>query len=60
MQRVFQGPAALQSFLAVVLAALLALAARPACAADAKGKDTLHSLRHDGRARTYLVHLPPA
>jgi polyhydroxybutyrate depolymerase len=60
MQRIFQGHAALRSFLAVVLAALLALASRTACAADAKAGDTLYSLRHDGRARTYLVHLPPA
>jgi len=60
MQRIFQGPATLRSFLAVVLAALLALAACPTCAADAKARDTLYSLRHDGRARTYLVHLPPA
>jgi hypothetical protein len=25
-----------------------------------RGKDTLSSLRHDGRARTYAVHLPPS
>ena len=57
MQRIFHGPGTLAALCAAVL---LALGAHPGCAAEAKGKDTLHSLRHDGRARTYLVHLPPA
>jgi len=60
MQRIFHGPAAARALLTAALAALLVLAPRPACAADAKARDTLYSLRHDGRARTYLVHLPPA
>ena len=50
----------LRTLFPAALAALIALAAGPAGAAGALGKDTLYSLRHDGRARTYLVHLPPA
>ena len=34
------------------------LFAWPAFATDSQGKETLSSLRHDGRTRTYLVHLP--
>lgn len=59
MQRIFLRPAAARALLAAVLAALLTPAAQPALCAGAEGRDTLHSLRHDGRARTYLVHLPP-
>jgi len=44
---------------AALLAALL-LVAGPACAMDGGGKDTLSSLRNDGRDRTYTVHLPPS
>ncbi len=60
MQRIFRGPVTLRTLFPAALAVLLALAACPAGAAEARGKDTLYYLRHDGRARTCLVHLPPS
>jgi polyhydroxybutyrate depolymerase len=42
----------------LLVAACLLLFTWPASAKDSQGKDILSSLRHDGRVRTYLVHLP--
>jgi polyhydroxybutyrate depolymerase len=56
MQRIFQSTLAKRSlFLA---AACLLLTSCPVFGETGQGKDTLFSLRHDGRVRTYLVHLP--
>ena len=56
MQRIFQSALAKRSlFLAAVC---LLLTSCPAFAKDSREKNPLFSLRHDGRVRTYLVHLP--
>jgi polyhydroxybutyrate depolymerase len=56
MQRIFQSTLAKRSLLLAV--ACLLLTTCPAFGEGGQGKDTLLSLRHDGRDRTYLVHLP--
>ena len=56
MQRIFQSTLAKRSLF--FASACLLLTSCPAFAKDSQGKDTLSSLRHDGRVRTYLVHLP--
>jgi polyhydroxybutyrate depolymerase len=56
MQRIFQSTLAKRSLLLAV--ACLLLTTCPAFGESGQGKDTLLSLRHDGRVRTYLVHLP--
>jgi len=61
MQRIFLETPILRSLVpAALLASLLLLIACPAFATEGRGKDTVFSLRHDGRARTYAVHLPPS
>jgi polyhydroxybutyrate depolymerase len=42
----------------LLAAACLLLFAGPVFAKDSQGTDAQFSLRHDGRVRTYLVHLP--
>jgi polyhydroxybutyrate depolymerase len=56
MQRIIDDLPARQALL--LAAACLLLFTGPCFARDSQGTDTPFSLRHDGRARTYLVHLP--
>jgi len=56
MQRIIEDLPVKRALL--LAAACLLLFAGPVFAKDSQGTDAQFSLRHDGRVRTYLVHLP--
>jgi polyhydroxybutyrate depolymerase len=60
MQRIFHRTTSARSLCLAALLAALLLFARPVPAMDSHGRDALFSLSHDGRVRSYTVHLPPS